>query len=359
MKRRFISTIAATSAVLGFAGFASAANASAAPAATPSWHTVYSLAENGEFDGVVATGKTTGFAFFDSYTTVATPVAYQRTGATTFKKVPFTAVANEWVVGAGGTSSSDVYVFADIENLKSFKPESEVLKWTGKKFSVVATFSGELGGGTVLSADNVFAYGSTLYGGLPSAGIYHYNGHKWTKLPGAISGGGDALSATSAYVVSGTSIHHYNGTTWTTTNLASLLPARGADLTGVLALSTDSIYATGDGGANESAGPAVILHYNGHKWSKVVSYRDGSADGEPASDGKGGLWVAAGESGASVLLHYSGGKLTTVATPEFDGSRVTVFSISRIPGTTGELAGGVVLDASGKSYHPPVILQSA
>jgi hypothetical protein len=359
MKRRLISTIAATSAMLGFAGLASAANASAAPSAASSWHAVYSLVRNGEFDGVLATGKTTGFAFFDSYTTVATPVAYQRTGATTFKTVPFPAVANEGVVGAAGTSSSDVYVFADIENLKSFKPESQVLKWTGKKFSVVATFSGELSGGTVLSADNVFAYGSTLYGGLPSAGVYHYNGHKWTKLSASVSGGGDALSATSAYVVNGTSVHHYNGATWTTTNLASLLPAKYANLTGVLALSADNIYATGDDAAKEFAGPAVILHYNGHKWSKVGSYQDGPADGAPASDGRGGLWLAAGESGASVLLHYSGGKLTTVATPEFDGSRVTVFSISRIPGTTGELAGGVVLDAPGKSYHPPVILQSA
>jgi hypothetical protein len=147
MKRKVASTVAGVSTALCLVGF-SAANAAAAPAHQPAWHIIYTRAQNAEFEAVVATGKTSGFAFLEPNETVATPVAYERTGATTFKKVPFPTVADEWVAGASASSPSDVYVFADILTLSSSKAESEVLKWTGKRFSVVATFTGELGGGT-------------------------------------------------------------------------------------------------------------------------------------------------------------------------------------------------------------------
>jgi hypothetical protein len=358
MKRKVGGTTARVSMALCLVGFASAANAAAAPADGPAWHIVYMrAAQNAEFEAVVATGKTSGFALMEPNTTVATPVAYERTGATTFKTVPFPTVADEWVAGASASSPSDVYVFADILTLSSFKPESAVLKWTGTKFSVVATFAGELGGGTVLSPDDVFAYGSgSLAGGtLPSAGIYHYNGHTWTKISGTVSGDGDALSATSAYVADGTDLYHYNGDQWAATNLASLLPAKQDSnqpaLSGVLALSADDIYATGDAG--QDTGRAVILHYNGHTWAKVASYP--TAVGQPVSDGQGGLWVPETGPGASGMLHYSDGKLTAAAGPEYDNSHAVVDSISRIPGTTEELAGGYFPLTS--YPHPPVVLQ--
>lgn len=359
MKGRVARTAAGLSAALYFTGCACAVSASVAPAHRPAWHVVYTQVQNGEFDGVVATGKATGFAFFDVYATVATPVAYDRTGAATFTKVPFPTVADEWVAGASTSSPSQVYVFADILTVKSRKAESEVLKWTGRKFSVVATFAGELAGGTVLSADDVYAYGSGSYGGgsLPSAGVYHYNGHDWTRISSTLSGHGDALSATRAFVADGTDLYRYNGHTWTATNLARLLPAKKGGnhpaLSGVLALSADDIYLTGDGG--QDASPAVILHYNGHTWAKVASYP--AAVGQPVSDGKGGLWIPKTGPGASGLLHYSDGRLTAVTTPEYDGSHAVVGSISRIPGTAEELAGGVFPVPVGRSYSPPVILQ--
>jgi hypothetical protein len=358
MKHKVARTVAGVSTALCLVGF-SAANAAAAPAHQPTWHIIYTRAQNAEFEAVVATGKTSGFAFMEPNETVATPVAYERTGATTFKKVPFPTVADEWMAGASASSPSDVYAFADILTLSSSKAESEVLKWTGTKFSVVASFAGELGGGTVLSPDDVYAYGSGAYGGgsLPSAGIYHYNGHKWTEISSTLSGNGDALSATSAYVADGTDLYRYNGHTWAATNLASLLPAKKAGdhpaLSGVLALSADDIYATGNG--NQFTGPAVILHYNGHAWAKVAGYP--TAVGQPVSDGQGGLWVPETAPEAYHLLHYSDGKLTAVATPEYDNSRAFVDSVSRIPGTAEELAGGLFPLPTGKTYNPPVVLQ--
>lgn len=357
MKRKVARTVAGASSALCLAGFACAANASPAPAHRPAWHIIYTEEQNAEFEAVVATGKASGFAFLEPNTTVAVPVAYERTGATTFKAVPFPTVADEWVPGASASSPSDVYVFADILTVTSAKAESEVLKWTGKKFTVVATFTGELGGGTALSPNDVYAYGSSSWAGgtLPSAGIYHYNGHKWTKISSTVSGNGDALSARSAYVADGTDLYRYNGHKWTATNLASLLPAKQDSnqpaLSGVLALSAHDIYATGDAG--RFTGPAVILHYNGRKWAKVASYP--TAVGQPVSDGQGGLWVPKTGPGASGLLRYSHGKLTAVAGPEYDHSHAIVDSISRIPGTAEELAGG--LFPLPVYPHPPVVLQ--
>jgi hypothetical protein len=356
MKHKVARTVAGVSTAVCLAGF-SAANAAAAAAHQPTWHTIYTQDQNAEFEAVVATGKSSGFAFLEPDTTVATPVAYERTGATAFKNVPFPTVANEWVAGASASSPSDVYVFADILTLSSSKAESEVLKWTGTKFSVVASFAGELGGGTVLSPDDVFAYGSGAWAGgtLPAAGTYHYNGHTWTRISSTVNGTGDALSATSAYVADGTDLDHYNGHQWTATNLASLLPAKQDGnipaLAGVLALSADDIYATGDAGLD--TGPAVILHYNGHTWAKAASYP--TAIGQPVSDGQGGLWAPETETAAYGLLHYSHGKLTAVAGPEYDKTHAIIDSISRIPGTSGELAGGFFPLSS--YPHPPAVLQ--
>ncbi len=358
MKRHYVKIGAGVCTALGLVAFACAANASAAPR-DAAWHAIYRLARNGEFDAVVATSETSGFTFFEPNTTVAVPVAYERTGATSFTKVPLPTAANEWVAGASASSRSDVYVFADILTVDTFKAKSEVLKWTGQKFTVVARFAGELGGGTVLSPSDVYAYGTGIYGGgtLPSAGIYHYNGHKWTKISNTISGNGDALSATSAYVADGTRLEHYNGHKWTATNLASLLPTKAGQhpsLSGVLALSGHDVFVTGTAG--QDTGPAVILHYNGHEWAKVASYP--ATLGQPVSDGHGGLWVAGNQPGAfDILVHYSGGKLSAVTTPEYDHSHADVDSISRIPGTTEELAGAVFPVPAGQTVSPGVILQ--
>jgi hypothetical protein len=149
MKRKAARMVAGTSAALGLVSFASAANAAVAPAHGPTWHVVYTQSVNAEFEAVVATGKTSGFAFLEPNTTVAVPSAYERTGATTFKKVP----SPPW-----RTSGLPVRRRPDRQPPQGGVRGPEVDR---EKFSVVADFSGELSGGTVLSPDDVYAYGST------------------------------------------------------------------------------------------------------------------------------------------------------------------------------------------------------
>jgi hypothetical protein len=87
----------------------------------------------------------------------------------------------------------------------------------------------------------------------------------------------------------------------------------------------------------------VVLHYDGHSWTKVAegnfsSYGTGQ---QVSSDGSGGLWLPMpGASGAaSSMVHYAAGQLTQVPLP-VSGEKLRIDSIANIPGTTQDLAGG-------------------
>ena len=88
----------------------------------------------------------------------------------------------------------------------------------------------------------------------------------------------------------------------------------------------------------------MVLHFNGSVWRKVAqgSYGLGTSPVQQvAADGHGGLWIPMPASGArpSYLLHYSGGKLTSVALPA--GPRqINVESVARVPGTAIMMGGG-------------------
>ena len=87
---------------------AGVANASALPVAAPHWHSVKSVKTGltGDFTAVVATGKTTGWAF-DGYAASSGPAAWERDGST-WAKVAFPGKSTEYVACAGATSPSDV-----------------------------------------------------------------------------------------------------------------------------------------------------------------------------------------------------------------------------------------------------------
>lgn len=85
-----------------------------------------------------------------------------------------------------------------------------------------------------------------------------------------------------------------------------------------------------------------MLHFNGHTWAKVAQSSFGYGPGpQISSDGSGGLWlpVTPNAGGLSYLAHYSKGKLTKPALP-VSASDITIVALSRIPGTTQQLAGG-------------------
>jgi hypothetical protein len=307
--------------------------------AAPSWQVVKQVHNGslGGFSAVTAVGKNGGWAFNQG----SVPTAWRRSGST-WTQVPFPGQPNEVVVAAGATSPDNVWAFTAGE------PQSRALRWNGRNWTVQRSFAQQIGGAVVISPSDVWVFGQPYFPGT-GLGAWHYNGRTWTHVAsGHGLQGGSALSARDIWAVDGADVAHWNGSTWSRTSVSRLLPAKAElnnpMLTGIYAQSEDSVYAIGNGNLQDEGGPMVILHWDGHQWSRVAegNYGFGVQPLQQLSpDGHGGLWLPMpGVDGEkSYLLHYSAGHLTQASLP--DGPyKMSVEAVALVPGTTGLLGGG-------------------
>jgi hypothetical protein len=329
--------------VMALGGVAAAATRDPAPG----WHIVKLVRSTttGDFTAMVATGKTTAMAFGSQAiggTGQPVPTSWLHYGST-WEQLPFPGKSGETVVAAGASSYFNVWAFTDVGS------GGRVLRWHSAdgKWTVAKTFTAPIGGAAVIGNSDVWVFGAP---GIPEQlGAWRYDGHSWTRMARGLDGG-SALGPGSVWAFSGTSVDHWDGHRWSAANLARLLPERSEfnnpEITGILAVSADDVYAIGNGERQDQGGPTVILHYNGHRWAKVAqgSYGYGTTPSQQVSyDGHGGLWLPnpayGGGPDTSYLLHYSAGKLTPVALPG-GAAGITVESVSQVPGTSQQLAGG-------------------
>lgn len=188
-----------------------------------------------------------------------------------------------------------------------------------------------------------------------AGGTQHHNGHSWTTIA---SGKGlseaSALSAGSIWGYGGTAVAHWNGSSWSKTSLASLLPRNTqlshSHLSGIFASSAASVYVAATGGRQDEGGPLVLLHYNGHAWSKLAEVR---SLGDPVAiigDGSGGAWipVRTGFPGNGSMEHYAHGKLSGVTLP-VSPPHLLLWTASIARHTTAALAVGYLR----KSFSAP------
>jgi hypothetical protein len=327
-----VSMVLSTGGAIAAAVLSGTQAASAATPHAPSWHPVLSVPGGGVTEAVVATGKTTGWAFLHNGT------AYQRVGATAWKKVAFPG-RNGYVNAAAASSPSNVWAA-----FRSTVGGSQVDRWNGRKWAVVKSFPGEVATLSVLGPNDVWAFG----GASGSEGVFHFNGRSWAKVASTPQGG-SATSDRNVWAYSGTQLSHYDGRKWTETNVARLFPASNGgrsapSLTGVLALAPDNVFATGVGWAGVGGGAAVVLHFNGHGWSRAAAGPTVINSAVTlASDGKGGLWMTSDtHQNNEVLLHYSAGRLVNANEP--------FMSVASIPGTAEALGG----NATGVATTPVV-----
>ena len=337
-----------TATAASAASITSVANVTAAQSRGPSWHTILSVsngARTGLFDTVVATGKTSGWAFRSDGT------AYTRTGAATWRKVAFPGQGGAVNV-AGASSPSNVWAAYGTAS------GTQLYHWSGRTWTLAKSFphGGSLTALSVLGPDDVWAFGGT--GSTGTDGAFHFNGRTWTEVSKTPQGG-NALSDRDVWAYNGTQVEFFNGARWTAANLAKLLPS-GATLAGVIALAPNNVYATaGTNNPGRGAVELTVLHFNGRTWSKAAAAADVYTDPGRAlaSDGKGGLWLVGETPGASQenpesslrLLRYSAGRLTTVTVPS-----TAVTSVSSIPGTAEELGAG---EMYGTGNGTSVVLQ--
>ena len=261
-----VSMVLSTGGAIAAAALSGAQAASAATPHAPSWHPVLSVPGGGVTEAVVATGKTTGWAFLGN------GAAYQRVGATAWKKVAFPG-QNGFVNDAAASSPSNVWA--------AFQPaagglQSQVDRWNGRKWSVVKSFSGGVATLSVLGPDDVWAFGSV--------GVLHFNGRSWAEVSSTLSGG-SATSDHNVWAYSGTQLAHYDGRKWTDTDVAGLFPPStgghvAPTLTDVLALAPDNVFAVGTGwggGAGRAAAPRSCCTSTGTAGAWRRSARTSSA----------------------------------------------------------------------------------
>lgn len=344
--------VAAAAAVVSLAAAALAAGgltaphqASAATAVRPDaggWRITLNLTakHNPQFTAITATGPAAAWAFeaFDPGT--ASPAAWQLTRSG-WHHAAFPGQSSEQVVAAGSTSASNVWAFTQ----KNFtNGPSRALRWNGSGWQVLGTFSRAIGGAAVLGPKDVWVFGVDVFG-QKELGARHWNGHGWTTPSsghGLVAGHG--LAANDVWAVGGKQVAHWNGHTWQRTSLAGVLPPNTMlahpFLSGIYEQSRASVWAIGSGGRQDEGGPVILLHFNGHSWSKVAEH----GFGDPAQvvpDGSGGLWIPVpGLDGEpSQILHFTGGKLHEAPLP-VSGQRLIVQAIAHAPGTTRSFGAG-------------------
>jgi hypothetical protein len=331
-------TLAAATAAYSTGGAAAAVQ----PAAGPKWHIVKAVKTDftGDFLAVVATGKSTGWAF-DGQGFSVRPTAW-REAAGAWSKTAFPSLTGEDVIAAGASGPSDVWAFTQVDGVSS-----RVLHWTGGGWTVQHTFPAEIGSADVVGKNNVWVFGLEPAPGQPTLGVWHFNGKSWTRVSKTITGG-SALSATDAWGFSGTNVEHFAAGKWTATSVKSLLPARDPHglndpaVNGILAMSDTNVWALGSANTQDEGGPLVVLHFNGTKWVKITTGQFGAGPmPEFSADGSGGLWLPmlGPVGGTSFLVHFANGKLTKAVVP-VNPATLTVESTSRVPGSTQQVAGG-------------------
>jgi hypothetical protein len=339
------------------ANAATTADAAAAQAHGPSWHTILSLpdgkAEGNAVDTVVATGKTTGWAFLASG-----PVAYERIGNMVWKAVAFPGKGGAVNV-AGATSPNNVWAAYRTAG------GTQLDHWNGKKWSVIKSFPGQITGLSVLGPNDVW-----VFGGLANKtarapqGVFHFNGRDWIEVTSSPSGGA-ARTDRDVWAYSGTTVEHFNGSRWTAANLAKLFPAptpaetTKPQLTGIIALAPNNVYAVGEGPLGAHIANGVVFHYNGRAWTRVAEGGFISTTGQQiASDGEGGLYLSAQNvEGPNLLFHYSAGKVASVALPSSTGFQSGSDSVSQIPGTAEVLSGGSTYNPGNPATNRSVVFQ--
>jgi hypothetical protein len=325
------------------------AAALAATTAPPSWKIVKTVRGNNNpsFTAVTATGRHSAWAFeaTSSPARIEKPAAWRLSGSR-WTRAPFPGKVGEDVTSAASTSPDDVWAVA----YNFYSSRSRVLSWNGRDWAVTGSFSSGFPADVVpLSPRDAWFFDST--------GAWHWNGHRWSRSPGAHDlSYGSALSPDSIWAIGATDVAHWNGHTWSRASVKGLLAGcpREPDLCGpalssIYAQSPDSVWAVGSGNRETIGGPVVVLHFNGHRWSRAALCDNCNNPRPVIPDGTGGLWVPIRgfEFQPSVMLHYAGGHLAFAALPVVRGQVLQLEAAAAVPGTRGAITVGETMPATG------------
>jgi hypothetical protein len=337
--------------IAGAAAIAAVAGMPAAQAKpTPGWRVIRTFsAKNTGLDSL-ATLKG-GTAWAGGETPAGLPVVYHITSKWRGYVLPGTI--GDFVNSISATSPTNVWAtHANTPAVAHLTAKG----WVEHTFAI-GTDQILLSGVVTTSPKDTFVFAYDFATKLAYA--YHYDGKHWSqKLIPA-----DADGNSSSGLVSGTSYSNiwalisiggttpasmrFNGKKWQVLKFPGHLAPAKTTVFGrqIYAESPTSVWATIYTLVGPRVGPVVLLHWNGHKWSKVGGRLPKAAlTGPITSDGSGGLWLAAANTTFTkkLLLHYSRGKWSTIDAPTDLGKVLTIDQLSLVPGTHSVLGTAII-----------------
>lgn len=333
--------------VAGVALVAGSSGASAAPARPQTWKLakVTGLAGNDSLGDLVVTGKRSAWAV-GSYQTLdgAYGPLVERWNGTGWTRTTIPDLPNTGLGPVDASSDKNVWAFGtDLSNF-----ELKALRWDGKTWkSSTVDEDVALYDADVVAPNDVWLAGD---GFAQEAGLKHWNGRTWKSIavPGQLFDL-EVASAKQGWAVGMANRQplamRWNGTRWTSVPTPRYTaPSNGeVSLSSIVSLSPKDAWAVGtitwqveDG---EEHRP-IAQHWNGTKWSKVKvpDYKFGL--GGLAADGRGGLWMKAGD--WSALIHLQSAKWTKVPQPSPPSSTTLMEQMANVPGTSTMLGVGTV-----------------
>jgi hypothetical protein len=371
--------IAAASTALTLVAGIPASAAPAAGAGTPGWRQVKSFGQCGDgwVRSVAVTGPSSAWAsgaYLPSPCDFGVPLLAHWNGRS-WRAVPFPSRFNTGQAGIGANavaalSGSYAWTFAGLGRA-SYAMLRANNRW--RTFSLA--HNSQLTSAAVFSRTNAWAFGSV------GAAAYaaRFNGKTWRRVPipvvpqATAEPRPDNLWAVGAPDSAGSkkfprtfALAHWTGR-WTTHPFPNLHLPSGQSLSGGSVVSDDSggawVTVNVESDNSEDSVAGVLLHWTGSRWKEIALPVKVDQLGPLAHDGHGGLWITSYPTSLQCvdqcqdleMLHRAAAGTWTGTVVNIQN--VGADSMRLIPGTTGSIWAGGLVDPDGLGDTIPVMLK--
>jgi hypothetical protein len=278
-------------------------------------------------------------------------------------------VKNSGMSCAGASSPKNVWAFSGA-GASGGNPPSTVsaLRLRSGHWAVARNFPGSyVTGCNVLSPTNVWVFGGAVAGLGPAIGTWHFSGSAWRQFNtgSLVLFNGSAVSATDIWAaaadVSDISriqpvIARWNGHAWREIrSIGSALPkvtsTTKVGLDNIKALSASNVWVLATV-FRQSTLSFLVVHWNGHTWSRVKPGSPGYYLPTAVRDGNGGWWSVPylPSESAHYLLHRTHSSWTRVSLPvrltTFFGIAGSSFGITHVPHSNAMLVAGTQMQSN-------------
>jgi hypothetical protein len=350
--------------VLAAAGVLAGATALPSQAATaassPGWRAVKTYPAMSDFTGVAALAANGAFAVGDQFTAdgglSSKPLIATRWNGSTWLTLPQPPTVKGYAYSPGSgviaaSSTSNAWVFTQADNTGNGGDFTVAQRWSGSKWVNQSVFpaSDVITSSVTSGPKDAWVFGQNI---SSSAVPYtaHWNGQSWTKVSLQLTVAsvsalfGSDIWALGTQVKSGKLLgfvaeHYYKGAWHTLPAPSFSIPkGDGYQATSIVAESDTNVWAAATLSKGEGVTEGIVLlHYNGHSWTRVTVPYPVTGPFTLAADGSGGVWLSASEytktSFEQYFYRYDGKWIARIEIPHGKNIEISPTVTTWIPGT--------------------------